>query len=369
LASAPTQQSNIAELQAIWRDYQDVVIRQFPEIRVDRDNQTISRGELSPGCTLCKNGQWDCLFVTPECNLNCEFCISTFAKNPRVPLSALGRDKWQITKNYQRVHIRGISLSGGEPLCNFNRTVDLLTFFKSQFPENYFWLYTNGVRLTERQIDALSDLALDEIRFNTAATGLIDMRVLKIMEYAAKRIRNITVEIPLLLKDKAMLLNAIPAYENAGVNFLNGHELMKERHSPSENLSDERFKKIIFEDGHITEISLDSAIVVNDILTHLMDAGSRLNFNFCSTMNKRMQVKKRRQNIIALLKQPFEKIVDDEFLETCLVYNDSGRTDFIHPDEWHRRQMAHEDIHGLTVKTLAPVSIFKKGAIVAVTPM
>lgn len=317
---------------------------------------------------LCKSGHWDCLFVTPTCNLDCEFCISTLKNRPGVPLSALGRDKRQIATNYQRVHIRGISFSGGEPLCKFRRTADLLTFFKSQFPDNYFWLYTNGVQLTERQVDSFSDLALDEIRFNTAATGYDDIHVMRIMEYAAKKIRNITVEIPLLLRDKAALLMAIPGYEDAGVKFLNVHELMKESQSHSACLNAEHFRKIMFEDGHITEISMDSAGVVTEILTALADTGSGLNFNFCSTINKRMQVKKRRQNIIALLRQPFEKIIDDEYLETCLVYDDSGRIEFIHPDKWSKRQISINGFHGLTLKTLAPVSIFKKGAIVAVTP-
>lgn len=361
LESAPAIDSNIADLQAIWKEYIDSLKVEIPEISINHDGDTVCLGELSPGCLMCKNGEWDCLFITPNCNLNCEFCISPFNADSKIPISAYGREREEILENYQLVGIKGVSFSGGEPFYNFQKTSNLFEYFKINLPDIYFWIYTNGTLVNKIHIDVLSDLGMNEIRFNTAANGYNNKELLKLIEYSAQKIENITVEIPIILSDKDMLLNCISEYENAGVKYLNLHELMKENNSNSQNLKNENFKKVIFEDGHITEISLDSKIVVNEIFSKMICTGNIMSFNFCSTMNKRRQVKKRRQNMIKLLKQPHEKIVDEEYLETVFLYKGKNDYKFLHPDEWFSNKIKNGEFNSFALRKLAPLSIYNDG--------
>ena len=76
LEHIPTHQANTHELRAEWEQYLRMVEAEFPEVLIVDDGDTVCLGELSPGCVRCKSGEWDCSFITPICNLRCEFCIS-----------------------------------------------------------------------------------------------------------------------------------------------------------------------------------------------------------------------------------------------------------------------------------------------------
>lgn len=356
----PTYHSNADELKSIWDDYIHTLKTQFPEISIDHDGDTICLGELSPGCLLCKNGRWDCSFITPNCNLDCKFCISPFQRHANTPISAYGKTIEDIITNYKKVGIKGISFSGGEPLLDFEKIIIHVQAFKQTLPDNYYWLYTNGVLVHNEHIDMLADVGIDEIRYNTAATGYNDTKLLRIMEYSAQKIENVTVEIPVILKDKNALASAIPNYENAGVTYLNLHELMKEDQTPSQQLDGENFKKFIFEDGHTTEISVDSKFLVNEFVRKIIDSKIRINLNFCSTMNKLRQIRKRRANMIQLLKNSHERIVDEEYLETVFIFKDRDTFQFIHPDDWLRNPAKFKNYSGIALKKIAPLSVFSE---------
>lgn len=354
----PAYRSNMDELKSIWNDYLHLLKTQFPEISIDHNGDTICLGDLSPGCVLCKNGEWDCSFITPACNLNCEFCISPFVSHVKIPISAYGKTIEEMIANYKKVGIKGISFSGGEPFLDFNKIMTHLKTLKQALPDNYYWLYTNGVLVHKEHIDQLADTGIDEIRYNTAATGYNNKSILRIMEYSAQKITNVTVEIPLILKDKNALLSAIPNYESAGVRYLNLHELMKEDNTPSQQLNNENFKQYIFEDGHATEISLDSKLLVNEIFRKIIDSKLKINLNFCSTMNKLRQIRKRRANMIRLLKQSHEKAIDEEFLETVFIFQDRDDYQFIHPDLWRSNQSNYKNYSAIRLTKMAPLSVF-----------
>jgi pyruvate formate-lyase activating enzyme-like uncharacterized protein len=357
----PVHRSNIDELKAIWNEYIHLLEIEFPKISIDHDGDTVCMGTLSPGCLLCKNGQWDCSFITPACNLDCEFCISPFLDHSKIPTSAYGKTTEDVIINYKKAGIKGISFSGGEPFLKFPELIIHSKALKQALPDNYYWLYTNGVLVHNEHIDILADLGINEIRYNTAATGYNNKKILRIMEYSAQKIENITVEIPVILKDKEILLAAIPDYESAGVRYINLHELMKEDNTPSQQLDGENFKNFIFEDGHTTEISLDSKFLVNEIIRKMIDLKTKINLNFCSTMNKLRQVRKRRNNMIHLLKKSHEKVVDEEYLKTVFIFRDKDIYQFIHPDEWLRRQVKFKNYSSIALKKIAPLSVFTEG--------
>jgi uncharacterized protein len=362
----PSFTSNTNELKSIWKSYLYVLESEFPEILIDHGGDSVYLGQLSPGCVLCKNGEWDCLFIASACNLYCEFCISPFRPGSKIPISAYGETDRELIKNFKSAGIEGISFSGGEPFLDFPGMITRLNTLKKELPDYYYWLYTNGTLVKKAHIDILADSGINEIRYNTAATGYNDKRILKIIEYTAKKIENTTVEIPVIFKDKKILLAAITDYTHAGVKYLNLHELMKENDTPSEHLRNENFKKFTFEDGHTTEISLDSKFTVNEIIRKIVDADIELNLNFCSTVNKLRQIRKRRQNMIKLLKGPHEKMVEEEYLETIFIFKDKDTFQFIHPDVWRSERTKYVNYCGFTVIKIAPLSVYSKAHYISV---
>ncbi|PLX05055.1 MAG: radical SAM protein, partial [Marinilabiliales bacterium] len=42
----------------------------------DFNNTKPFYGKISPGCKLCGEGDWSCLFLTGKCNTNCFYCPS-----------------------------------------------------------------------------------------------------------------------------------------------------------------------------------------------------------------------------------------------------------------------------------------------------
>ncbi|MDD4309404.1 MAG: hypothetical protein PHO32_03415, partial [Candidatus Cloacimonetes bacterium] len=88
----------------------------MPFVTIEDGGETIRMGELSPGCMLCKEGRWDCLFLTPLCNLSCTFCISPLHSRKQVKLSVFGRTLQEIASNHKKTNICGIGYSGGEAL-------------------------------------------------------------------------------------------------------------------------------------------------------------------------------------------------------------------------------------------------------------
>jgi len=349
------------ELKTEWKNYISILKDEFPEISIKHNGDSIYLGELSSGCQFCKKGEWDCIFITPSCNLNCEFCISPFNLSSRIPFSAYGRNMEEIVKNYTIANIKGVSFSGGEPFCEFPKMVTHFKYLKNILFNNYYWVYTNGTTVNKEHIDILSDIGINEIRYNTAATGYNEKKILKIIEYSAKKIQNITVEIPVLFKDKEVLLQSISAYENAGVTYLNVHELMKENNTRSEHLKNENFKKIIFEDGHSTEISRDSKEVVKEIIKKMIASKHQMNLNFCSLMNKRRQIRKRRNNMIKLLKEPYEKIVNEEYVETVFIYKNKDTYQYVHPDDWKSQQGIYKNHTCIALRKMAPLTVFNQG--------
>jgi pyruvate formate-lyase activating enzyme-like uncharacterized protein len=358
LENIPAHHSNTHELRAEWKKYIRALETEFPEVVIADDGDTVCVGELSPGCICCKNGEWDCSFITHTCNLNCEFCISPSLPDSRIPVSAYGKTLGETVNNYKKANITGISFSGGEPFLYFPEIITRLEALKQELPDNYYWVYTNGTLAHKEQIDLLADVGINEIRYDTAATGYNNDKILNIIEYSAKKIAHVTVEIPVVLRDKDVLVSAIPDYVSAGVTYLNLHELMKEHNTPSQHLENENFIQCIFEDGHTTEISLDSRLVVKDIVRRMIDSKTAINLNFCSIMNKLRQLRKRRNNLIQVIKQPHEKVVDEEYLETIFIFRDKETYQFIHPDDWQTKQEELKNYTGIALKKIAPLSIF-----------
>jgi len=195
---------------------------------------------LSPGCEYCQAGKWICIFLTYTCQAGCSFCPAPF-HDDRI-FSDFGDQQESILDIALRMNYKGISFSGGEPFLVLNRLIDWLQFFKTQAPSIYYWVYTNGLEVTEERLKRLADSGLDEIRFNIAAVGYDNPRVLNAIALAADIVPHVAVEIPSIPEDYERLVKVLPFLSSTGVKYLNLHEYIIM--NPESALSPQAYKKV-----------------------------------------------------------------------------------------------------------------------------
>ena len=357
--------SNVGEHLAGWQRYLDAIRTRLPSAHVADEGATVYLGQLSPGCAHCKQGSWDCIFVTRRCNLACSFCCSPKSARRRGITSALGETVEQLVSNYLALGIRGISLTGGEPFLEPELTFSLIETLRRELGDRYFWLYTNGLLLRSEHIDRLAALGLDEIRFNTAATGYSDPIVLRTIARAASRLPAVTVEIPANPADVGRLIGSLAAWTSAGVKHLNLHELIRERDSLSDHL-DGDFRKVVLPDGHVTDLSAASRDVALEVMEAVVEMRLSIHVNFCSFTNKLLQLRGRRENLAVLRQQPHERLAEGQYLETVLAFASREEHEFVHPDDLARLR---SDGHGrrlFLIRRTAPLSLGDPGRVIHV---
>jgi len=198
-------------------------LQTFEDIHLDYNESKLFSRRLSPGCRCCGEGTWSCLFINNLCNGQCFFCPTTQNQLDEPATSTL---RFQNPRDYidyiRRFQFKGVSISGGEPLLTFDRTLTFLTEVKKHFGDAvYLWLYTNGILLDIEKIIRLKYAGLNEIRLNLCA---VDYRLEKI-KLAAGQIPRITVEIPAIPEDIPKIKELMIQLADLGVDILNLHQL------------------------------------------------------------------------------------------------------------------------------------------------
>lgn len=194
-----------------------------PGVRWEFSQTKLVAHDISPGCTLCGQGDWSCLFINNICNAKCFYCP---APQSDVSQPATGRLEFSDPEDYadyiEAFQIKGVSFSGGEPLISFDRVMAFLTALRKKITRPlYIWMYTNGILASTDKFRALADAGLDEIRFDLSAN---DYR-LEGLKKAVGIIPKVTVEIPAIPEDLGRLKDLLRQLETAGVNFLNLHQI------------------------------------------------------------------------------------------------------------------------------------------------
>ena len=178
---------------------------------------------LSPGCLLCAQGAWSCLFINGICNARCFYCPSSQDDSGPPVTNTLVFEKAADYADYvNRFNIQGVSFSGGEPFLTFDRVLAFLEAVKTHVDHPvYTWLYTNGILATRERLAALRDGGLDEIRFDLSA----NQYRLDALEKAVGVIPRVTVEIPAIPEDVPTTRQLIAELASAGVDHLNLHQI------------------------------------------------------------------------------------------------------------------------------------------------
>ena len=324
--------SNLDVLQQAWAAHVSEARRRIPGLHVEAGGEVVYLGALSPGCQACKEGTWDCLFVTMRCNLDCAFCYSPHAIPRDYAGSVFGETPEQIAANHARTRITGVSFSGGEPFVEVQRLFDWVAWFKARYPDRYYWVYTNGLLASAEHLRRLGELGVDEVRFNTAATGYDCPQVVRNMAAAARLIPNVTIEIPAIPEHAARLLSCLADWCALGVRFLNLHELMYEPGTNSAAMPGPR-QDVVTADGHRSAVHPRSRALTLAVMERVQEKGLPLAVNDCSLQSKLRQVRGRRRNLAPLVSAPYEKLIADQAYESCCAYLRRSRLQAVRPPD------------------------------------
>ncbi|MGQ8335757.1 radical SAM protein [Sunxiuqinia sp. A32] len=264
--------------------------------------------KLSKGCQLCGEGQWSCLFINNLCNGKCFYCPTQQTDMSQPETNTLIFDDPRTYVDYiRRFGFKGVSISGGEPLISFEKSLSFVKAVKTEFgDEVYVWLYTNGILLTEEKVVALKNAGLNEMRFDIGAT---DYNTDKI-RLAIGQIPVVTVEIPAVPQEEELLKQKIRELKDLGVNHLNFHQM---------RLTPYNFNKLIEHDYTYTHgekvTVIESELTALRLIQFSLDEGIDLPINYCSFVFKnRHQKSANRKKHALLVKYNWEEITENGFI-------------------------------------------------------
>jgi len=314
-------------------------------------------GPLSPGCLLCGQGSWSCLFINGKCNCRCFYC-PTSQDDLSVPTTnRLTFERAEDYSDYVREFgFTGVSISGGEPLLTLDRTLDYIRTVRQKNGDGlHIWMYTNGTLLDQDTVLKLKDAGLSEIRFDLGAR---DYR-LDALRLAVGHIPVVTVEVPAVPEDRDTLASLIPVLHDEGVNHLNLHQLRLTPHNS-------RFlKKRNYTLLHGERVTvLESELTVLYLLNRAVLEGFRLPVNYCAFAykNQHQRAANRKRNAPFIMK-PYESLTENGFIRSLslkgeahamqrnteqLMAADSGRTLWQQPGPdrilFHPSLLGHLDL-------------------------
>lgn len=269
--------------------------------------------QLSPGCRLCVEGSWSCLFVNGRCNLSCFYCPSSQDDIGEPTTNNLSFSSAAHYLAYlQHFGFRGFSLSGGEPLLTLERSLDYLLTVKKHFGDKiHSWIYTNGSLVTPDILARLRDCGLDEIRFDIGARDYsLDKAFL-----AVGQIPTVTIEIPAVPEEKERLKTTLKQMAAGGINFLNLHQLRLT------NYNYRHFRKRPYTYLHGEKITvLESELTALELLKYTQDEHLELPINYCSFVYKnRYQKAAARARGAADMAKGHEQVTAAGYLRSCSV--------------------------------------------------
>ena len=258
--------------------------------------------DLSPGCRLCGEGAWSCLFINNLCNGRCFFCPSAQISKSEPATNGIPFPNPRDYIDYiQKFNIQGAGISGGEPLLTFDRTLRFVDKIKKTFGQAlYLWLYTNGLVADQEKLTKLQEAGLDEIRFNLIASDY-DLSKIKM---AVSLIPTVTVEIPAAPDHAERLKRLLHELQDLGVRFLNLHQLRCTPHNARAMIQ----KGYTLLHGPKATV-LESELTALRTIQYAIENRIQLPINYCSFVYKDgAQTLAYRQRLAALICKPFEDI-------------------------------------------------------------
>ena len=239
----------------------------------------IYSGELSPGCKLCSEGSWSCLFINGRCNRTCFYCPTS---QDEIGLPTTNNVTFRSPADYaaylEQFNLRGMSLSGGEPTLTPGRCLAFLTAAKRKLGASlHSWLYTNGSMINKELLFKLRDAGLDEIRFDI---GALDYSLEK-ATLAVGIIPTVTVEIPAIPEKIDVLKKRLVQMADLNIKHLNLHQLRLT------NYNYNRLKGRPYTYLHGEKVTvLESELTALELIQYGLQNKIELPINYCSFIYK-----------------------------------------------------------------------------------
>ncbi len=182
-------------------------------------------GPLPVGCRYCVKGEKFVLFITGICPRSCYFCPVSDQKYQQDVIFANERkieSFSDIIAEAEAMDAQGAGVTGGDPLCKIERTVEYIKQLKKHFgKEFHIHLYTSLNLATKENLKKLHEAGLDEIRFHLDLDSKNWWDNLKL----AKEFKwDVGVEIP-LIPNKEKETKELIDFIHDKVDFLNLNEL------------------------------------------------------------------------------------------------------------------------------------------------
>ena len=302
-----------AELEEAGRQREALLQELADRVEIGCGGTKLDMNNLSPGCRICAEGGWSCLFISGRCNCDCFYCPTDQSELGLPTTNSVAfRHPADYVAYLERFGFSGASLSGGEPLLTPGRSLGFLSAIKRHFGDRlHVWLYTNGTLLTEGLVLQLRDAGLDEIRVDIGATDYN----LKALRLAASRIPTLTVEIPAIPEEVQRLKQLLPALRDAGVQHLNLHQLRLTPYNYP-RLQPRNYRYLHGEKVTV----LDSELAALEILHHALTQRIELPLNYCSFVYKnRFQARAARQRNAPFVAKPHEDLTPAGYLRTLTL--------------------------------------------------
>lgn len=183
------------------------------------------------GCASCLLGTGlSAVRKTNKCNLQCKFCYDYGALDCQPPI---GEGLWEIggTRFYEQdmdllLSIQkkptGISYVYLEPFIEIEKYYGIIRKFHEAGVHQH--MYTNGTLATERNLRALAEAGLDELRFNLGASGCAD-GVIDNIALAKRHIPLVGIETPMTPECYRAMTAKKQKILDTGLDFINCAEL------------------------------------------------------------------------------------------------------------------------------------------------
>ena len=268
---------------------------------------------ISPGCELCGSGLWSCLFVNGKCNCRCFYCPAEQGRIGVPTTNTLPFPRVQDYVDYiARLGFGGVSISGGEPLLTPDITLKFIAAVRKRMGDRvYIWLYTNGTLADRDLLCRLRDAGLNEIRFDIGAAGYsLDKAGL-----AVGLMDHVTVEIPAVPEDYALMTGKLREMSQRGISFLNLHQLRLTPH----NLPNMIRRPYTFLRGeHVTV--LESELTALRLMAYAVENHLPLPVNYCSFVYKnRFQKAAARRRCGELASKGHEDVTENGYIRSLSV--------------------------------------------------
>jgi pyruvate formate-lyase activating enzyme-like uncharacterized protein len=244
-------------------------------------NTKVDCNGLSPGCRCCCDGSWSCLFINGRCNGRCFYCPTSQddGDGPPVTNGLTFASPDEYAEYVSLMGFSGISISGGEPLLTPELTLAYLTAVHQRCGDAvHLWMYTNGTMLTTDLCNRLLNAGLNEIRFDLGAVRYN----LKKLRLAVGCVPTVTVEIPAVPEDEALLRLKMVEMAETGVDHLNLHQM---RLTPY-NFAALNERRYTFIHGEKVTL-LESELCALRTVRFGLEQEIRLPVNYCSFPYKR----------------------------------------------------------------------------------